>query len=81
MAHSWRNSDTSRAPQQARSFVDAHQCLVALASQAGLGPADEITHHLGRAEMRGRWEHEQVLLVIAEIGEGGLAARVPNRGK
>jgi hypothetical protein len=71
MARRWRNSDTSGAPEQARLFVDAHERLVALASQAGLGPADVITHHFGRAEIRGRWDDEQVLLVLEEIGESG----------
>ena len=75
MAHTWRTSDTSRAPEQARLFVDAHQRLVALTSQAGLGPADVITHHLGRAEIRGRWGDERVLLVVEGIGESG--ATVP----
>jgi hypothetical protein len=71
MAHTWRNSNRSRAPEQARSFVDAHQRLVALANQAGLGPADVITHHLDRAEIRARWEDARVLLVVEEIGESG----------
>ena len=53
MARIWRNSDTSRAPEQARLLLDAHQRLEALASEAGLGPADVITHDLGRAEIRG----------------------------
>jgi hypothetical protein len=77
MAHTWRNSDTRRAPEQARLFVDAHQRLVALASQAGLGPADVITHDLGRAEIRGRWDDEQVVLVVEEIGASGSPASVP----
>jgi hypothetical protein len=77
MAHTWRNSDTRRAPEQARLFVDAHERLVVLANQAGLGPADVITHHLGRGEIRGRWEDEQVLLVVEEIGEAGFPAIVP----
>jgi len=69
MARTWRNSDTSRAPEQARLFVDAHQRLVAVASQAGLGPADEITHDLGRAEIRARWDDDQFVLVVDEIGQ------------
>jgi hypothetical protein len=68
MADRWRNSETSQAPEQARPFVEAHQRLVALASQAGLGPADAITHDLGRAEIRASWEDERLLLVVEEIG-------------
>ncbi len=76
MARTWRNSDTSRAPEQARLFVDAHQRLEALASEAGLGPADVVIHHLGQAELRGRWEGEEVVLVVEEIGECGFSASV-----
>jgi hypothetical protein len=77
MADNWRKTDTTRAPEQARFFVDAHQRLVAVASQAGLGPADVITHRLGRAEIRGTWEHEKVVLVVEGIGGSCLHARVP----
>lgn len=68
MARTWRNSDTNRVPEQARFFLDAHERLEALASEAGLGRADAIVHHLGRAEIRGRWEDEEVVLVVDEIG-------------
>jgi hypothetical protein len=77
MARTWRNSDTSRAPEQARLFVDVHQRLEALASEAGLGPADVIVHDLGRAEIRGRWAEEELVLVVEEIGAGGSPASVP----
>lgn len=69
MARTWRSSDTSRAPEQAQSFVDAHQRLEALAREAGLGPADVITHDLARAELRGTWENEKLVLVVERIGE------------
>jgi hypothetical protein len=69
MARAWRDSDTSRAPEQARLFLDAHQRLNALAIEAGLGPADVMIHHLGRAELRGIWEDEKVVLVVEDIGE------------
>jgi hypothetical protein len=69
MARTWRDSDTSRAPERARLFLHAHQRLNALASEAGLGPADVMIHHLGRAELRGIWEDEEVVLVVEEIGE------------
>jgi hypothetical protein len=62
MARTWRNSDTSRAPEQARLCLDAHQRLEALAKEAGLGPAEVIIHHLGRAEISGRWEDEEIVL-------------------
>jgi hypothetical protein len=69
MARTWRDSDTSRAPEQARLFLHAHHRLNALASEAGLGPADVMIHHLGRAELRRIWEDEEVVLVVEEIGE------------
>jgi hypothetical protein len=70
MARTWRDSDTNRAAsERARLFRDAHERLEALAKEAGLGPADAMIHHLGRAELRGVWEEEQVVLVIEEIGE------------
>jgi hypothetical protein len=69
MARTWRDSDTSRAPEQARFFVNAHQRLEALASEAGLGPADVMIHDLGRAELRGIWDDEEVMLVVEEVGE------------
>jgi hypothetical protein len=68
MARTWRNSATSWAPEQARPFLDAHQRLEALASEAGLGPADVILHDLPRAEIRGIWEDEEVVVVVDEIG-------------
>jgi NAD(P)-dependent dehydrogenase (short-subunit alcohol dehydrogenase family) len=69
MARTWRDSDTSRASAQARLFRDAHQRLDALASEAGLGPADVMIHDLGRAELRGIWDNEEVILVVEEICE------------
>lgn len=69
MARTWRDSDTSRAPEQARWFLDAHQRLEALASEAGLGPADVMIHDFGRAELRAVWANERVVLVVEEIGE------------
>jgi hypothetical protein len=69
MARTWRDSDESRPPEQARLFLDAHQRLEALASEAGLGPADVVVHHLGRAQIRGIWEKEEVVLVVEAIGE------------
>jgi hypothetical protein len=69
MARTWRDSDTSRAPAQARLFRDAHRRLEALASEAGLGPADVVIHDLGRAELRATWDNEEVMLVVEEVGE------------
>jgi hypothetical protein len=76
MARTWRSSDTSRAPAQAQSFVDAHQRLEALAREAGLGPADVIIHDLARAELRGTWENARLVLVVEGIGEKPDSARV-----
>jgi hypothetical protein len=66
MARTWRHSDTSRVPEQVRLFLDAHKRLEALASEAGMGPADAIVHHLGRAEIWGRWEDEEVVLAVED---------------
>lgn len=71
MARTWRSSHANRAPAQVRPFVEAHQHLEALAKEAGLGPADEITHHLGDAEIRGHWKNEKLVLVVERIGESG----------
>ena len=68
MALRWRTSDPSRPPEQARLFVKAHERLLAVASEAGLGHADVVTHHLGRGEITGAWEHEQLVLVVERIG-------------
>ena len=68
MARTWRASDTSQVPEQARLFRDAHQRLEALAREAGLGVADVVIHHLGRAELRGIWEDADVMVVIDDIG-------------
>jgi hypothetical protein len=35
-----------------------------------------MIHHLGRAELRGRWADEEVVLVVEEIGESGFSAGV-----
>jgi hypothetical protein len=68
MARTWRDSDTSRVHTQARLFRDTHERLEALASEAGLGPPDVMIHDLGRAELRGIWNNEEVKVVIEEIG-------------
>jgi hypothetical protein len=81
MARAWRGSDTSRAPEQARLFRDAHQRLEALASEAGLGPADVMIHDLGRAELRGVWSNEEVTLVVEEIGDAAAPGSVTSTGK
>jgi hypothetical protein len=77
LARAWRNSGTGPAPEQARLFLDAHQRLETLAGEAGLGPADVIVHHLGRAEIRGRWKEEQLEVVVEEIGASGSSASAP----
>ena len=69
MARRWRESDTRRAPERARLFLDAHQRLAAVASEAGLGPADVVIHDLGRAEIRATWQDEKVLVVVDKIGD------------
>jgi hypothetical protein len=70
MARRWRDSDAGGVPEQVRPIVDAHERLEALCSEAGLGPADVITHDLGRAELRGVWEDEEIVVVVEEIGSG-----------
>jgi hypothetical protein len=65
MASTWRESNARHMPEQARLFLDAHQRLEALASEAGLGPADVIIHHFGRRELRAVWENGTVVVVEA----------------
>jgi hypothetical protein len=77
MARTWRDSDTRRVPKQARSFLDAHRRLEALAREAGLGPADVMIHDLGRAELRGVWEKERVMLLVEAIGGSAPRKRDP----
>ena len=69
MARKWRDSGAGEAPERARRFVDAHQRLEEVASEAGLGPPDKMIHDFGRAEVRGVWEDEKRVIVIDEIGE------------
>lgn len=76
MARTWRDSGKSRPPKQARLFLDAHQRLKALASEAGLGPADAVIHHLGRAQIQGIWKDEEVVLVVEAIGETATPTRM-----
>ena len=60
---------TRAGRRRRRGFRDAHQRLEALAIEAGLGPSDVVIHDLGRAELRGIWGNEEVVLVVEEIGE------------
>ena len=69
MARRWRDSPTSRVPEQTRSFLDAHKRLEALAGEAGLTRPSAMIHDLGRMEVRGVWEDEEIVVVIDEIGE------------
>ena len=81
MARRWRDSDASPVPEQVRLFLDAHQRLAALASEAGLGSADVMIHDLGRAELRGVWEDEEIVVVVDEIGEAPVSdKRIETRG-
>jgi hypothetical protein len=75
MARRWRDSDAGGVPEQVRPIVDAHERLEALCSEAGLGPADVITHDLGRAELRGTWEDEEIVVVVEEIGASPCGMR------
>jgi hypothetical protein len=74
MARRWRGSHASQVPEQARLFLDTHKRLEALAGEAGLPPASAVIHDLGRMEVRGVWEDEELVVVVDEIGE----ALVPN---
>jgi hypothetical protein len=67
MARRWRGSGTSRVPDQARPFLDAHQRLEAVATKAGLGPADVVIHDLPRAELCGMWTHHKMVVTVDEI--------------
>ena len=47
---------------------------MALAGEAGLGPADVITHHLDRGEIEATWEDRKVKVVVDQIGKTARAA-------
>jgi hypothetical protein len=75
MARRWRDSHTRGVPQQARPFLDAHKRLEALADEAGLPRPSAMVHDLGRMEVRGVWEDEELVVVIDEIGDDCGAER------
>jgi hypothetical protein len=67
MARRWRQSGTSRAPEQVLALRDAHERLAALAGKAGLRPADALIHDLRRGELRAVWEDEKVVVRVEGI--------------
>jgi hypothetical protein len=67
MARRWRDRDMRRTPKRALALRQAHERLAALAAEAGWRPADVVTHDLSRAELRGVWEEEKVVIVIEDI--------------
>lgn len=67
MARRWRDSSTSRVPEQARPLVDAHKRLEVLAGEAGLARPSVMIHDLSRREVRGVWEDEEIVVVVDEI--------------
>jgi hypothetical protein len=69
MAQRWRQSGTSRAPEQVMALRDAHERLAALAGKAGLRPADALIHYLRRGELQAVWEDEKVVVVVEGIGD------------
>lgn len=75
MARRWRNSDPIQPPELARSFVAAHERLIALTDEAGLGPADVVTHDCGRGELEGIWADRKLKVVVEQIGEAELTAQ------
>jgi hypothetical protein len=75
MASTWRNTFSRGAPDRVRSFIDAHERLEAIAIHAGLGPADEITHDLVRAEICAKWEQTKLEVVVEEIGKSDRERR------
>ena len=74
MARRWRTSDATEPPELARPFIAAHERLMALAGEAGLGPADVITHHLERGEIEATWEDRKVKVVVDQIGKTAPSA-------
>jgi hypothetical protein len=71
MAQQWRDSDTTKAPEQARLFADAGRRLDVLIREAGLRPADTVFFHLGLGELKAIWEREEVVVTVEAIGQGG----------
>jgi hypothetical protein len=54
-------------------FRSAHERLAALATEAGLAPADAIIHDLPRGEVRGIWRRDRIIVIIEDIDDGGVA--------
>ena len=77
LAQRWRNRKERRLPDLALALRNAHERLAELAEEASLPAADVVIHDLPRAELRGVWEDQKVVLVVERIGE----AACPNSGK
>jgi hypothetical protein len=73
VARTWRDSYADSPPPRIRLFRSAHERLAALATEAGLGPADAIIHDLPREEVRGIWRRDRIIVIIDEIDDGGVA--------
>jgi hypothetical protein len=71
MARMWRDSAPSRMPEQLRLVFDAQQRLEALAKEAGLDSAPVMIHDLGRAELRGVWADEEIVVAV-DVGDAPL---------
>ncbi|HEY1275446.1 MAG TPA: hypothetical protein VGF25_11065 [Thermoleophilaceae bacterium] len=71
MARRWRESDTSAASEQAIILRDAHERLVELAGQAGLGDPDVVIHDIPGGELRALWNDRKLAVVIDELWDGG----------
>jgi hypothetical protein len=69
MARRWRRENANGEPAPVRKLADAHRRLLAMAGEVGLGPADVVVHDLTRAEIRGMWGEQKLVVVIEEIGE------------
>lgn len=69
MARRWRRTGPPEVLDEVRLFVDAHRRLEALVKESGLAPPDVVLHDLARAEIRGVWENEKLVLVVDGMGE------------
>jgi hypothetical protein len=74
MAARWRRENPIPATVPVPEFGDAHERLLALAEEAGLGPPDAVVHDLGRAELRGVWQEHKAVIVVEQVGEASPCA-------
>jgi hypothetical protein len=69
MARRWRRENPIPATVPVPAFPAAHERLLALAEEAGLGPPDVVVHDMTRSELRGVWQEHKAVIVVEQVGE------------